>query len=312
MWEKVSIFMAQNTIPECPTTSVTVLEQKNDYYAYGERVADSTMQTTSINRWRYNAKEEQDSIASIPYLDYGARLYDPVIGRWMQQDPMAAKYPHLSPYNFCGDNPVNFVDPDGRKIVFINGFSKHWMKSFGYLAPGVDYWSPEVIRKAKKVLRDDKISIESINYHLLSSAAKRRRSGYEYAKENYSRLVSDLDKDESFRFVTHSMGAAFAEGMAEYLREQGRIVDIMLHFSPFQAAGVEASTNPDVLTIDIQTENDPILKLSPMSQGHIVNARVVYGTSNSKKGKHMESMYKSYYWQEILQLINDFLKEKSK
>ena len=57
VWEKVSIFMAQNTIPECPTTSVTVLE-RSDYYAYGERVADSTMQTTSINRWRYNAKED--------------------------------------------------------------------------------------------------------------------------------------------------------------------------------------------------------------------------------------------------------------
>ena len=138
----------------------TVLE-RNDYYAYGERVADSTMQTTSLKRWRYNAKEEQASIAGLPYLDYGARFYDPVIGRWLQQDPIAEKYPHLSPYNFCGNNPVNYVDPDGRKIVFINGFSKHWMKSFGYLAPGVDYWSPEVIRKAKKVLRDDKISIES-------------------------------------------------------------------------------------------------------------------------------------------------------
>ena len=99
----------------------TVLE-RNDYYAYGERVADSTMQTTSLNRWRYNAKEEQDSIASIPYLDYGARLYDPVIGRWMQQDPVAAKYPHLSPYNFCGGNPVNFVDPDGKDPIYAKNF----------------------------------------------------------------------------------------------------------------------------------------------------------------------------------------------
>ena len=41
VWEKVSIFMAQNTIPECPTTSVTVLEQ-NDYYAYGESVTDGS------------------------------------------------------------------------------------------------------------------------------------------------------------------------------------------------------------------------------------------------------------------------------
>ena len=99
----------------------TVLEQ-NDYYAFGERVADSTMQTTSINRWRYNAKEEQDSIAGLPYLDYGARLYDPVIGRWLQQDPMAEKYPHLSPYNFCGDNPVNNVDPDGKDPIYAKNF----------------------------------------------------------------------------------------------------------------------------------------------------------------------------------------------
>ena len=97
----------------------TVLEL-DDYQAFGERVDDNTMQTTSINRWRFNAKEEQDSIARLPYLDYGARLYDPVIGRWLQQDPMATKFPFLSPYNFCGDNPVNFVDPDGkeRRIVF--------------------------------------------------------------------------------------------------------------------------------------------------------------------------------------------------
>ena len=91
----------------------TVLEL-DDYHAFGERVDDNSMQTTSINRWRYNAKEEQDSVARLPYLDYGARLYDPVIGRWLHQDPEAAKYPHLSPYNFCGDNPVIFVDPQGR------------------------------------------------------------------------------------------------------------------------------------------------------------------------------------------------------
>ena len=97
----------------------TVLEQ-NDYYAFGERVDDSSMQTTSINRWRFNAKEEQDSVARLPYLDYGARLYDPVIGRWLHQDPEAAKYPHLSPYNFCGDNPVNFVDPQGDTIIVSN------------------------------------------------------------------------------------------------------------------------------------------------------------------------------------------------
>ena len=98
----------------------TVLE-RNDYYAFGERVADSTMQTTSINRWRYNAKEEQASIASIPYLDYGARLYDPVIGRWMQQDILSFATPQYSPFVFCFGNPIMFIDPLGLSSYNVNG-----------------------------------------------------------------------------------------------------------------------------------------------------------------------------------------------
>ena len=46
--------------------------------------------------------------------DYGARYYAPAFGRWTSPDPLADKYYSVSPYAFCGNNPVNFVDPDGR------------------------------------------------------------------------------------------------------------------------------------------------------------------------------------------------------
>jgi uncharacterized protein RhaS with RHS repeats len=51
--------------------------------------------------------------------DYSARYYDPAYGRFTTMDPLAEKYYSISPYAYCGNNPVNAIDLDGRDIVFI-------------------------------------------------------------------------------------------------------------------------------------------------------------------------------------------------
>ena len=48
-------------------------------------------------------------------LDFGARFYDPAAAIFLQQDPLAEKYYNISPYAYCANNPVNFVDPDGKQ-----------------------------------------------------------------------------------------------------------------------------------------------------------------------------------------------------
>ena len=54
-----------------------------------------------------------DRMYGLDWLDYGARMDNPAIGLWTQMDPLAEKYYNVSPYVYCGGNPVNRIDPDG-------------------------------------------------------------------------------------------------------------------------------------------------------------------------------------------------------
>ena len=86
-----------------------------DYYAFGmEWVRPNAPATT--DRYYYNGKEKQE-IGNTGLLDYGARFYNPDIGRWTTLDPMAEKYSNISPYAYCGGNPIKRIDPDGKQWV---------------------------------------------------------------------------------------------------------------------------------------------------------------------------------------------------
>lgn len=65
-----------------------------------------------VQRYKYNSKELERLLA-LDWYDYGARWYDPVLARWHAVDPLAEKYPDISPYVYCNNNAVNAVAPDG-------------------------------------------------------------------------------------------------------------------------------------------------------------------------------------------------------
>ena len=77
--------------------------------------------TAGRYRYGFNGKEIDNEVKGVGNaIDFGARIYDPRIGRWLSTDPLQAKYPSLTPYNFTGNNPTNYIDVDGKDTVSIN------------------------------------------------------------------------------------------------------------------------------------------------------------------------------------------------
>ena len=109
--------------------ALEILEE-NNYYAFGLRHQGyGGVNLGNPNyHYKYNGKELQEN----SMYDYGARLYMPDIGRWNTIDPLAEKYPNISPYTYVANNPINAIDPDGRDIIFISKTGQQLVYSKGH------------------------------------------------------------------------------------------------------------------------------------------------------------------------------------
>lgn len=82
----------------------------DDYYPFGMEI--NSLVNGTKNEYLYNKKELQESLG---LYDYGARLYDPVIGRFTSVDPLAENSRRWGTYNYGSDNPIRNIDPDGME-----------------------------------------------------------------------------------------------------------------------------------------------------------------------------------------------------
>ncbi len=109
-----SVYFDDVSVRHWQTTQALQVTQVTEYYPFGLAINPLAYSRNSVNKndYLYNGKELQDDFG-LGWMDYGARMYDPALGRWSSVDPMAEKMRRHSPYNYAFDNPVIFIDPDG-------------------------------------------------------------------------------------------------------------------------------------------------------------------------------------------------------
>ena len=91
--------------------STVTVEQTSQYYPFGGLFSENSLDK---NKYLYNGKELNNEF--FENYDYGARFYDAELARWHVIDPMAEKYNSVSPYAYVLNNPIRFIDPDGREV----------------------------------------------------------------------------------------------------------------------------------------------------------------------------------------------------
>ena len=96
-----------------------VVTQANDYFPFGmsfeSPIPHLSFKSTTTKMHKYNVKEAQKEMTGRWY-DYGARFYDAQLGRWHSVDPVAENYRRWTPYNYCVNNPMRYIDPDGMRL----------------------------------------------------------------------------------------------------------------------------------------------------------------------------------------------------
>lgn len=196
-----------------------------------------------------------------------------------------------------------------QKIIFVNGHL------FPFTYPGgAGYWlganSPFI--KGAHTLLNSQLPphFTDIKHRALSSVTDRVLAGWKYAKENEHLLAGDLSPvSDRFNFVTHSMGAAFAEGMILFLQEEAYTVGNVIHFNAFQAAAITANRRSNLpgCVIDYQSTNDPLINNPVYAKpGEISNAdlKIRHKSKTYFFKRHRDPIESAQSWQ----IISSFMR----
>ena len=277
-----------------------------------------------LYRFAFNGKENINELTGVGNsVDFGDRIYDSRKGSWSSIDKKFDEYPSVSPYSFALNTPIQAIDPNGKLVIFINGFhhgdggrSEYWQgtdkrimaKMGDYKSMYFDGAMGGASNTAKSALMGMGVggpmfgiftsalcvsNVSNVNYKV------RMKAGEKMGKEKAAEIFANLKDGESIKIVTHSMGTAYSRGFVKALKEYQNshkkhekvMFEYELNINSFNGSNCPAS--PSVKTTDfISNKGDNVANggflgnLIGSPDSHIKNGNDITKTIGDYDGSH--------------------------
>ncbi len=286
--------------------STGAIEQTIAYYPYGGVIADLGTPTTG-QPYKFGGKE-LITVNGLNEYDFGARNYYSAVPGFTKPDPLCEKYPWISPYLYCLNNPVNAFDPDGNIVIFVNGMHfgdggrpKYWNNVDCAIQNALNDYSAKYIDGSFGGMVNW-LSTGIPNTNLI--AKNRHKQGFNIGEKIANSIYSNLSEEETIKIISHSMGAAATKGLIEafleYANEKGidPKIEFELDLAPFQPN--EQVANKEVPTYTVSHEYDKLAGLSNMKNAKNFHTRKDKKDSSTKTEHSIDS-----FKDEVVRLINE-------
>ena len=136
----VLVTLTDNKVPQTDGTYKAIVLSASDYYPFGMAMKERTFSNENY-RYGFNGKEDDKDFGDKQLIqDYGFRLYNPAIARFLSVDPLAPDYPWYTPYQFAGNKPIQNIDLDGLEELNAANLTGDTHPNF----PGNSGWRKDV------------------------------------------------------------------------------------------------------------------------------------------------------------------------
>ncbi len=246
-----------------------VLSQ-NDYYPFGMQIPGRSYSASSLKyRYGFNGKENDSEVKGEGnQYDYGFRIYDPRIGRFLSVDPLFKGYPWYTPYQFAGNKPINAMDLDGLEEWELSTAANQLKRNAEAKTPKTSQTNAKLVEQASLNNQPRLGPVDNSSYSQQRSQAYRqeyqKNKGYRGATMDPLAAgmiypMSNALGQYSKGVVQHSYGIYQGIKEGDYwstAKNTGLLALDVVPFIPFRGAGAAnsaVSSSEEIFSMSIAT-----------------------------------------------------------